>query len=440
VIECSLPSGDRAAPADFDAITVADLRARGSMKWLDYSIVAPGLPPGALPETAERPVIGAFVAEMDFGTAPAVTAALVAAVTNFQYGYLLEHLKLEFRRAFVEFAQRRYGWTVAPQQVQHIPDVLAGVEAVVRLFMLDDAPIILPTPAYMPFLPLFHDLGKRVIQVPMVRDADGRFRNDLAGIEAAFQAGAQWLMLVNPHNPTGRVLTRDELVELAVLVIKYDGRVLADEIHAPLVYRGYKHIPYASLSAETSAHTITAVSASKAWNLAGLKAAQLILTNADDLAVWRQRGGWVEHMVATLGVIASIAAYDFGELWLDEVLAYLADNRQFMVEYLAAQLPSLGFFPPEGTYLAWLDLRAYEPFTGTGNPRQDSGKSSGGAVDRESSARFLLDRAGLAVTDGRECGLAGQGFVRLNLATPRPILAQALERMAAALAGSRRSE
>jgi len=414
-----------AAPT-IDALTIAELRANGSLKWLDYAANAPGhdssgdAVTGYLSaKTWDNDVIGAFVAEMDFGTAPAVTKALTEAVTKYQYGYLPKHLELDFRRAFCEFAGRRYGWAVAPRQVRHIPDVLAGIEAVVRIFMPDDAPIILPTPTYMPFLPLFHDLGKTVIQVPMIQDESGRYLNDLAGIAAAFQAGAMWLVLVNPHNPTGRVLSRVELQDLAALVTKHDGRVLADEIHAPLVYPGQQHIPYASLSPITASQTITAVSASKAWNLAGLKAAQLIITNSEDLALWRRKGGWVEHMTATLGVIASIAAYDKGEAWLAEVLGYLAENRQLLSDYLATELPYIGFYPPEGTYLAWLDLRNTNANTN--------------AIPPDNAASLLLEQAGVAVTDGRECGPAGKGFVRLNFATPRPILQEALGRIAGVL-------
>lgn len=381
--------------------TVAELRARGSVKWTDH-----------------RDALGAFVAEMDFGTAPAVTDALIAAVTNYQYGYLPSHLKHEFRRAFVSFALRRYGWELRQSQVRQIPDVLFGVESVVRLLLPPGAVIILPTPAYMPFLKIFDDLGCKVVQVPMLREKSGRYINDLAGIEQAFATapGIAWLLLVNPHNPTGRVLSRFELSDIASIVGKYGGRVLADEIHAPLVYAGHQHIPYATISPITAAHTVTLVSASKAWNLAGLKAAQLILTNDDDLALWRKRGVWAEHLVATLGVVASNAAYEQGEGWLTDMLEYLAGNRKYVAEFLAAELPKTKFYAPEGTYLAWLDMNNFVA-----------------AMGKLSPADYLLKNAKVALTDGHECGAAGTGFVRLNFATPKPILETILHQIANAL-------
>lgn len=384
-----------------DATTIEELRALGSTKWTTF------------PEN-----IGAFVAEMDFGIAPEITAALEAAVENAQLGYLPEHLTRNMQRAFVEYAARRYGWELRAEQVRPVPDVLGACEAVMRLLIPDDAVIALPTPAYMPFKPLLQHLGRTIIEVPMIF-AEGRWVNDLAGIEAAFEAGASWLVLVNPHNPTGRVFERDELLAIADIVERYNGRVFADEIHAPLVYPGAaKHIPYASLSATTAAQAVTATSASKAWNLPGLKAAQLILTNDDDLAVWKAHGGWTEHLTSTLGVVGQTAAYDLGEAWLTEVLEYLAGNRELLGEFLARRLPRVKYSPPEGTYLTWLDLRDYGLLDDEG---------------RDRPAAWLREHAGVALTEGHDCGIVGDGFARLNIATPRPILQQALEQIADAL-------
>jgi len=391
----------------FDATTIEQLRARGSTKWTTF--------PDA---------IGAFVAEMDFGTAPQVTAALLSAIEQNQMGYVPSHLIDALQRAYVDFAAYRYGWILRDDQVRPVPDVLGACEGVMRLLVPPDAVIVLPTPAYMPFRPLLRHLGRKIIEVPMIFDGT-RWVNDLAGIEAAFSAGASWLVLVNPHNPTGRVFTRTELEALADIVERHDGRVFADEIHAPLVYPSDKpnaprHIPYASLSPTTAAHTVTATSASKAWNLPGLKAAELILTNDDDLETWLAHGSWVEHLTSTLGIEGQIAAYNEGEDWLSEVLEYLAGNRELVADFLAERLPRVRFAPPEGTYLTWLDLRDYQLFDDEG---------------RDRPAAWLREHAGVALTEGHECSPAGDGFARLNIATPRPILRQALEQIAAALDG-----
>ena len=221
-------------------------------------------------------------------------------------------------------------------------------------------------------------------------------------------------MHVNPHNPLGRVFTEEEQLAVADVVERAGVRVFADEIHAPLVYPGARHRPYASLSPATARHTVTATSASKAWNLPGLKAAQLILTNERDAEYWATAGFLAAHGASTPGVLANAAAYDGGGDWLDDVLAYLDGNRHRLADLLAERLPAIRYTPPEGTYLAWLDCRAL------GLP------ASPGA--------FLLERAGVAVVDGPECGAPGEGHLRLNFGTPRPVLETIVDRMAAAVA------
>ncbi|QAY70148.1 MalY/PatB family protein [Xylanimonas protaetiae] len=385
--------------SELDAITLDQLRAVPSEKWSTY--------PDA---------IGAFVAEMDFGTAPAVRRALHDAVDTGQLGYLSGPPVARMQEAYTGFAKRRFGWSVDPERVRPVPDVLAAFEATVRHLTPEGSPVVLPTPAYMPFAPFLHDLGREVIPVPFARDG-GRSVHDLDAVDAAFARGAGLLVLVNPHNPTGRVFERAELEALSAVVARHGGRVFADEIHAPLVYAGHAHVPYASVSPTTAAHTVTATSASKAWNVPGLKAAQLVLTDDDAAETWQRRCTWTEHLAATPGVLAHAAAYDAGEDWLADVLAYLDGSRRLVADHLAAHLPEVGHTPPEGTYLAWLDLRRY-------------------ALDRPTA--WLREHAGVALADGRHCGAAGDGFVRLTLATPRPVLREILDRVTTALTTERR--
>jgi cysteine-S-conjugate beta-lyase len=236
---------------------------------------------------------------------------------------------------------------------------------------------------------------------------------DLDGIARAFADGARLLVHVNPHNPLGRVFTAEEQLALADVVEDAGARVFSDEIHAPLVHPGAVHRPYASLSPATARHTLTATSASKAWNLPGLKAAQLILTNAEDAAHWERVGALYTHGASTPGVLANTTAYDAGGIWLDGVLAYLEGNRLLLGELLADRLPGVRWTPPEGTYLAWLDCREL------GLPT--------------SAGEFFLERAGVAMVDGPECGAPGAGHVRLNFATSRPLLTAIVDRMADAV-------
>jgi len=379
-----------------DATTAATLRAHGSFKW-----AAPG--PGGF---------GAAVAEMDFGAAPPILDALAALSSAANFGYLPPFLADELATACAEFHKRRYGWEIDPALIHHVPDVLKALEIAITRFSRPGSPVILPTPAYMPFLAVPGFLGREIIQVRMAGH-DGFFTFDLDAIADAFRAGGHLLIFCNPYNPLGRVFTRDEITELTEVVDRHDGRVFADEIHGPLVYPGLRHIPYASTSDAAAAHALTATSASKAWNLPGLKCAQVILTSEPDRRLWEEMGFLAWRGASNPGVTANIAAFRHGEAWLDEVLGYLDDSRHLLARLLGRHLPDVRYRPPDGTYLAWLDCTAMNL------------PASPGAV--------ITDRAHVTVVDGPAFGAGGAGSFRLNFATPQPVLNEMVERIAAAL-------
>jgi cystathionine beta-lyase len=381
----------------FDALTADAMRAGGSWKWSTPGTDAHG-----------RGLIGAFVAEMDFDPAPAVAEAVRASVDANHFGYLADAWVADMAQACAGFWADRFGWAPDPARICPLPDVLTGLTATIRHFTPPGSPVVLPTPAYMPFLRVPGMLDRELVRVPMARDA-GRWALDLDALDATFaSSGATLLVLVNPHNPTGRVLTDEELAGITEVVERHGGRVFADEIHAPLTFDGRVHRPYASTSDAAAAHTLTATSASKAWNLPGLKCGQLVLGNDADATHWAEVGYLAEHGTATPGVLATTAAYAHGRDWLDDVLAYLDGNRALLA---AAAPPGVDVTVPEGTYLAWLD-------------------ASGLGLDEPPSA-FFAREAGVVMTDGAACGRPGG--MRLNLAMARPVLADALERMAAAL-------
>jgi cystathionine beta-lyase len=390
-----------------DQITADELRARGSVKW----------------SRGGPDAIGAFIAEMDFGAAPPIEKALLEAVRRADFGYLGDRATAELAQACAEWQADHYGWAVDPDRIRPLPDVITGLQAAITVFSRPGSPVILPTPAYMPFLTVPGHLRRDIIQVPMTTAADDSSLPslDLAGIDAAFKRGGHLLVLCNPCNPVGRVYTRQELADLAEVVDANNGLVFADEIHAPLIYPGAAHVPYASISEVTAEHTVTATAASKGWNLPGLKCAQLILTNDIDAATWAEEGLTFEHGASTLGVHASIAAYRHGGRWLDEAVDYLDGSRRLLAELLAAQLPNVRYRPPDGTYLAWLDCR--DLFAALG-------------PSAASPADFFLAEAQVVLTDGAACGDAGAGHVRLNFATPRPILAEMVRRLATATASA----
>lgn len=389
----------------YDDITAEQLQDAGSMKWSAF--------PGTL---------GAWVAEMDFGTAPGITRALHDAVDRAALGYLPKALVTGMSEAFARFAADRYAWTVDPARVRPVTDVLTALEMAVTHYSRPGSPIILPTPAYMPFLTLPGRLGRDVIQVPMAvtgssaGSPDGpRYTYDLDALDAAFHAGGHLLVLCNPHNPVGRVLLPEEMKAISAVVDRHGGRVFSDEIHAPLVHEGRRHVPYASLSETTAAHTITATSASKAWNLPGMKCAQLVLSNDEDAKLWSAVGRHAEMQTATLGVVAAAAAYDHSRAWLDDTLAYVRENDRTLRAAVAAEFDGVTVTPLEGTYLSWLDFRGLDH-------------------EAASPAAHFRTHARVALVDGALCGDAGKGFVRLNLATPRPVLTEILRRMAEATA------
>ena len=380
-----------------DATTADMLRDRGSYKW-----TAPG--PGGF---------GAAVAEMDFGAAPAISDALTRLAADEAFGYLPPPLADELGAACAEFEQRRFGWAVDPGWIHPVPDVIKALEIAITHYSRPGSPIIMPTPAYMPFLIVPGQLGREIIQVRMHGD-DGFFTLDFDAIEGAFRAGGHLLVFCSPYNPLGRVFTLEEMTQLTDVVDRYGGRVFADEVHAPIVYPGQRHIPYASTSDTAAAHTLTATSASKAWNLPGLKCAEVILTNDQDRQRWEEMGHFVSRGASNPGVVANIAAFRHGERWLEGVIGYLDESRKLLGELLGRYLPQLRYRPPDGTYLAWLDCTAMDL---SGSPGE-----------------LVTERAHVTVVDGPAFGDGGTGSFRFNFATPQPVMAEMIERIAAALA------
>lgn len=380
----------------FDSRTRFDLDRPESRKW--------SLHPGR---------IGAWVAEMDFGVAPVIAEAMHRAIDEENLGYLSPPSAARLGEATAGWMQREYGWTIDPERVHPVSDVMAALRVAVEEYAPEGSPVIVPTPAYMPFLTYLPTIGHPVIEVPGVEvaGADGRMRwhHDLERIDEAFAAGARTLVLCNPHNPTGTLVDREELEALAAIVDRHGGRVFADEIHAPLRFDGRPFIPYASLSEVTAAHTVTGTSASKAWNIPGLKTAQLITSNDADQELYRRFGFAVQHGAATLGVVASTAAYAHGKPWLDGVVSYLDGSRREVARLVAEHLPGAVYREPDATYIGWIDTSAL----GIEGP----------------PAAFFRERANVVLTEGALLGRGYEDFVRVVFATPRPILEEAFAAM-----------
>jgi cystathionine beta-lyase len=382
-------AGDPAV--DLSVPGLAALQRRRSDKWA-------GWPEGVQSMT---------IAEMDFPLAPAVAAALHAAIDRHDLGYA-PPAPDALRRAFVEFAKRRLRWTVDPKQVTLVPDVMAGLIELCRVLVAPGGAVAFASPGYPPFHRELPQAGVRAVGIPLL--ADGGF--DLDRLERELAGGARAVIVANPHNPTGRVLPASELRALADLAETHGAWVLADEIHAPLVLPGAVHTPWLEVSAAARRRGFALTSASKAFNVAGLKAALLVTADAGP-AAQVARMPVIADRAGLLGVVAAEAAFAAAGGWLDAVLAQLDANRSLLADMLPARLPGVFWVPPQGTFLAWLDCRGL----GLG----------------DDPARRFLERGAVALSPGLDYGPEGAGFVRLNFGTSPELLEGAVERMARAL-------
>ncbi|HLJ83370.1 MAG TPA: aminotransferase class I/II-fold pyridoxal phosphate-dependent enzyme [Candidatus Eremiobacteraceae bacterium] len=379
-----------------DEIDLRTLRARTSEKWAKY-------PDDVLP---------AFVAETDFPIAPGIAAALRRAIDNGDLGYASPR---GLGEAYAAFASARYGCRIDPASVHPLPEVMIGVAEILRVITEPGDGIVVNPPVYPPFFATIAEVGRSIVEVAL--DTTGSLPQlDLAGLERAFSDGARVYLFCNPHNPVGRVFSRGDVERVAALAARYDVAVLADEIHAPLVLPGAEHVAFESVTARADLHSITVTSASKGWNIPGLKCALAI-------------GGspWARHVLdrlpkamvertGHLGVHATIAAFTSEIGFLDRVIEHLDTQRGRLARLLSdSGLGSIRYEPPQAGFLAWLDCRAL-----------DLGPDP---------AKIFLERGKVALVRGLDFGRQGSGFARLNFATSTSVLTEIVRRLRRAVSG-----
>ena len=374
-----------ASPIDFDRLDLAALRRRRGEKWQLYG-------PDVLP---------AWVAEMDFPLCAPVRRVLESALEIDDLGYPLDVQPDALPAAFVERMESRFGWRPDPRGIEVLTDVVQGIYIAIDQFSAPGEGVLVQTPVYAPFLSAVRELGRRLVESPLVA-GDTRYEIDFDFLRHAIDPSTRVFLLCNPQNPTGRVFERRELETLAELALAHDLVVVADEIHADLVYDSRRHIPFASLSPEVEARTLTLTSATKAFNIPGLRCA---IAHFGSEALRKRFARVPRHVrggLGSLGQAATVAAWREGQPWLDAVLAYLDGNRRSVARFVAERLPGVRSFEPEATFLAWLDCRALEL--------------------EPSPQQFFLEHARVALSDGSVFGAPGRGFARLNFATSRPLL------------------
>jgi cysteine-S-conjugate beta-lyase len=366
------------------------LRQRGSSKWRTY-------PKDVLPLT---------VAEMDYSLAPPVAEALHVAVARSDTGYATAASDLG--AALVGFAGRRWNWDIDARSVTAVTDVGTGVVQLLRILTRPGDSVAINTPVYPPFFDWVPEAGVKLLEVPLAHDESG-WRLDLSALERAFATHPAVFLLCSPHNPVGRAHTAQELEAVVRLAESYRVTVVSDEIHGPLVHSGARFVPLLTVPGAREV-AISMFSASKAWNLAGLKCAVVVTGSPTMASVVERFPPDVRWRTGHFGVIAAIAAFKEGEPWLDQLLLTLEHRRDQLTRLLADHLPAVSWHPPEATYLAWLNCRA---MGGEGEPRD----------------RFL-EHGRVALEPGLRFGAEGHGYVRLNFATSSEILQDAIARMA----------
>jgi cystathionine beta-lyase len=389
-----------------EELTLQQLQLRTSMKWRAH-------PADVLP---------LWVAEMDVKLPPTVADALRTAIDLGDTGYPSGTALAE---AVGEFASRRWQWhDLEVGRTAIVPDVMLGIVETLRLVTGEGDAVVVNPPVYAPFYAFVSHAGRRVIEAPL--DAEGRISLD--ALEEAFTGGRASgrkvaYLLCNPHNPTGTVHTFDELRGVAECARRLRVRVVSDEIHAPVVLSGSRFTPYLSVPGAEDAFAL--ISASKAWNLSGLKAA-LAIAGPEAAADLHRMPEEVSHGPSHLGLIAHAEAFRSGDDWLDTLLPGLDANRTLLGDLVAEHLPEVKYQGPQGTYLAWLDCRRLG-FT------EEAADGLAVVADLSGPARWFLDHARVALSSGHVFGTGGAGHVRLNFATSQAILTEAISRMGRAL-------
>lgn len=369
------------------------LRKRRSVKWTMF----------------EPDVLPSFVAETDFELASPVRAALARAVAEGDTGYAYPAAS-GLGAALAGFLERRMSWSIDPEAVITTNDVVAGLSSLLVVLTEPGDGVVITPPVYHPFFSLVPESERKLVEVPLL----GGRKLDLDGIEREFAAGAKVMILCNPHNPTGVVARRDELERLAAIAAAHDGWILSDEIHSPLTLAGAEHVPFVTVSDEAAARGIVLVSASKAFNLAGLGCAQIVSAEGPAREQAEELSFFARHC-GHLGLIAAEAAYADGDDWLDSLLITLDENRRLLGDLLADQLPEAKYAQPEAGYLSWIDVAAY-----------DLGPDP---------AAVILERGRLALSPGSQFGVGGETFVRLNAGTSAELLTEAVARLARGATG-----
>lgn len=353
-------------------------------------------------------ILPMWIADMDFKAPPEVLEALKAKLDHGVFGYNVKSDSLY--NSIINWVKKRYNWDIKKEWISFTPGVVAALNIAVKEFAKEDETVVIQPPVYPPFFRVLDNNNIQPNLNPLIHNGD-KFVMDYDSLENSLDNKTKAIILCNPHNPVGRVWTKEELSKLGEICLKNNMIIISDEIHGELTYKGHKTTPMASISPELEQNTITFMAPSKTFNIAGLATSIAIIPN-EDLRKTFERG--IEKLeigkVTTFGSTALEAAYSKGEEWLDQALVYIEDNADFTIEYINKNIPEIKVEKPEGTYLLWLDF-----------------KSLNKSVEEIHNALVNIGKVGL--NNGEPYGTQGDGFFRINIACPRSVLEEGLKRI-----------
>ncbi len=361
-------------------------------------------------------IIPMWVADMDFPIATPITQALQKRVEHDIYGYA--YTRPSLIEAVVDRMQKKYGWKIEPEWIVLTPGVVPALNVAIRAFTHMGDEVIIQDPVYHPFWSAIEQSGCCVASNPL-KLVGGRYQFDLEDLEEKFApkqgmrrgpSRVRMMILCNPHNPIGRVWSRDELLAAGTVMLRHDAVVVSDEVHCELLFKGHTHVPFATISKEFEQNCVVCQAGSKTFNLAGLGASTIIIPNARLRNAFNAARAGILPQPDVFGLVALEAAYRDGDEWLQQLLAYLQGNLEFMMTYVKQHIPKLSIIETEGTYLVWLDCRRL-------------------GMDHLTLRSFFREKAKVGFDDGYIFGPAGAGFERVNIACPRSILEEALQRI-----------
>jgi len=370
----------------------------------------------------EKDVLPMWVADMDFPIADEITAAIKKRADHQIYGYAVPGPKVF--EAVINRMKQKYAWDVKPEWIVFTPGIVPALYASVKAFTNPGDEVIIQSPVYRPFWSSVKENGCQVINNPLTLSHRG-YEIDFDDLLDAFtftknpglvpaSSRANMMIFCSPHNPVGRVWTKQELLKIGETIVKNNTIIISDEIHAEILFSGSTHTPFASISKEFEQCSLTCISPSKAFNLAGLSASAIIIPNPKLRKLFNRAKNGIMPMINSFGLVSMEAAYTLGDQWLEACLQYLQDNLDFMCQFIQNKIPRVKFIKPEGTYLVWLDFRDLR-------------------MNNMELRNLIRKKAKLGLEDGFTFGPGGEGFQRMNIACPRSVLHEALERLESAI-------